>query len=231
MKQYKVGMIRVLTTDDPALLQLHGQLIEKYYPMLKVDSRCIPDQPNGIHDDDTMAIAEPKIIELAKEMYADGYEAIIISCAGDPAIAQVRKAVPIPVIGAGASTAAISLFFGDHPAALGITADIPTGFERVFGEKTVGSARGDDVLDVNALMTARGYQATATAAQGLKNAGADVIALSCTGMSTIEIAPQLEKDLGIPVIDPVMCEGLITLFTLLRKDFENESDQSQYIDS
>ena len=50
-------------------------------------------------------------------------------------------------------------------------------------------------------------------------------------MSTIEIAPQLEKDLGIPVIDPVMCEGLITLFTLLRKDFENESDQSQYIDS
>ena len=32
------------------------------------------------------------------------------------------------------------------------------------------------------------------------------------------------KDLGIPVIDPVMCEGLITLFTLLRKDFENESD-------
>ena len=44
-------------------------------------------------------------------------------------------------------------------------------------------------------------------------------------------AIRFAEDLGIPVIDPVMCEGLITLFTLLRKDFENESDQSQYIDS
>ena len=43
-----------------------------------------------------------------------------------------------------------------------------------------------------------------------------MIALSCTGMSTIQIAPSLEKDLGIPVLDPVMCEGLMTLFQLLR---------------
>lgn len=56
MKQYRVGLIRVLTTADPELLQLHGRLIEQYFPLLKVESRCIPDQPDGIHDDATMAM-------------------------------------------------------------------------------------------------------------------------------------------------------------------------------
>ena len=56
MKKYRVGLIRVLTTDDPQLKQMHGALIEQYFPMLQVESRCIPDQPEGIHDDQTMAI-------------------------------------------------------------------------------------------------------------------------------------------------------------------------------
>ena len=80
----------------------------------------------------------------------------------------------------------------------------------------MASARGEGVESTLDLMTPQGYAATAEAARGLKEAGADVIALSCTGMSTIQIAPSLEKDLGIPVLDPVMCEGLMTLFQLLR---------------
>ena len=56
MKKYRVGLIRVLTTDDTQLMQMHGALIEQYFPMLQVESRCIPDQPEGIHDDQTMAL-------------------------------------------------------------------------------------------------------------------------------------------------------------------------------
>ena len=44
MKTYKVGLIRVLTTEDEELLQLHGKLIESYFPMFQVVSRCIPEQ-------------------------------------------------------------------------------------------------------------------------------------------------------------------------------------------
>ena len=220
MKQYKVGMIRVLTTQDPELLTLHGKLVESYFPMLKVDSRCIPDQPEGIHDNKTMAVAIPKIVALAKEMYKEGYEALIISCAGDPGVKEAREVVPIPVVGGGASTASLSMFYGSHPAALGITADIPEGYSRVFGDRSVGSARGEGVENVLDLMSPAGYNATVEAARGLKKQGANVIALSCTGMSTLKIAPSLEKDLNIPVLDPVMCEGLLTLFELLRRETE-----------
>ena len=218
MKQYKVGMIRVLTTQDPELLALHGKLIEGYFPMLKVDSRCLPDQPEGIYNDETMAIAIPKIVAMAKEMYAEGYEALIISCAGDPGVEEARRAVPIPVVGGGASTAALSLFYGSRPAALGITPDMPEGYARVFQDRAVGSGRGAGVESVLDLMAPAGYQATLDAAQEMKAQGADVIALSCTGMSTLKIAPAMEKDLGIPVLDPVMCEGLLTLFELLRRE-------------
>ena len=216
MKRFKVGLIRVLTTEDRELLNLHGKLLEQYYPMLEVESRCIPDQPEGIHDDATMASGEPKVVELAKQMWQEGFEAVIVSCAGDPGVAQARKEVPIPVIGAGESTAAISLYYGSRPAALGITEEVPAGYQRAFGDKLVASGRGKGVESTLDLMTPQGYAATAEAARELKGLGADVIALSCTGMSTIQIAPALEKDLGIPVLDPVMCEGLMTLFQLLR---------------
>ena len=68
MKTYKVGLIRVLTTEDEELLQLHGKLIESYFPMFQVVSRCIPEQPEGIHDDETFAVGVPKVVNLAVEL-------------------------------------------------------------------------------------------------------------------------------------------------------------------
>lgn len=218
MKTYKVGLIRVLTTKDEELLQLHGKLIESYFPMLQVVSRCIPGQPEGIHDDATFASGAPKVVKLAVELWQEGCQAIIVSCAGDPGVAEARQAVPVPVIGGGASTAALSMFYGSHPAVLGITEDVPEGYQRIFGDRIVDNAKGDGVENVLDLMTAKGYEATMRAATAQKAMGADVIALSCTGMSSIQIASSLEKTVGIPVLDPVLCEGLLTVFELLRKE-------------
>jgi Asp/Glu/hydantoin racemase len=39
-----------------------------------VVSRCIPDQPEGIHDGETERIAVPKVLALAKEMEREGME-------------------------------------------------------------------------------------------------------------------------------------------------------------
>ncbi len=98
MKTYKVGLIRVLTTEEEELLQLNGKLIESYFPMFQVVSRCIPEQPEGIHDDETFAVGVPKVVNLAVELWKEGCQAIIISCAGDPGVPEARQAVPIPVI-------------------------------------------------------------------------------------------------------------------------------------
>lgn len=61
MKTYKVGVIRVLTTEDETVLNCHGKLLERYYPMFQVTSRCIPEQFEGVHDEETERQSIPKV--------------------------------------------------------------------------------------------------------------------------------------------------------------------------
>ena len=75
----KIGLIRVLTTEDTHLLNSHGRVVESRFRELKVESRCIDDQPTGIYDEETSAVAVPKIVALGEEMERAGAEAIIES--------------------------------------------------------------------------------------------------------------------------------------------------------
>ena len=218
MDSYRIGVIRVLTTEDPELLNLHGRLLERYFPMFRVESRCIPDQYEGIHDDATMAAGVPKVVAMARQMYEEGFDAIIVSCAGDPGVREARSAVPIPVVGGGESTASLAQFYGGKAGTVGITADIPEAYTRILEGHIIPEAGiGKGVVSTLDLMTPAGFAATVDAARDQQAKGAEVLALSCTGMSTSGIAPALERELGIPVLDPVMCEGLFTLFELLRR--------------
>ena len=162
MNTYKIGVIRVLTTEDPELLNLHGRLLEQYYPMFQTVSRCIPDQWEGIHDDATMAAGVPKVVAMARQMYEEGFDAIIVSCAGDPGVAQARAEVPIPVIGGGESTATLARFYGGKVGTLGITADIPEAYPRILGDALIPEAGiGEGVRSTLDLMTPAGREATA----------------------------------------------------------------------
>lgn len=215
MSQFKVGLIRVVTLQDKAMLNLHGQLLEKYFPELKVESRCIEDQPTGIHDDETEQLALPKIIKLAKEW--QGIDALVISCANDPALKELRETLNIPVIGAGESTALLATHYGHTFGVLGITEEVPRAYAQTFGDKIVGSCLPEGIHSTLDLLTPEGQKSVKGKALELKELGAEVIALACTGMSTIGIAKELEQVCQIPVMDPVMAEGLMTYFECLRK--------------
>ena len=78
-KKFKVGLIRVLTTEDEEVLQSHGKQIMEYFPELEVVTKCIPDQYEGIHSPELGEIALPKIVETARS-FTD-VDMIIVSCA------------------------------------------------------------------------------------------------------------------------------------------------------
>ena len=44
-KKFKVGLIRVLTCEDPEVLYSHQRQIMEKFPSLDVETKCIPDQP------------------------------------------------------------------------------------------------------------------------------------------------------------------------------------------
>lgn len=58
----------------------------------------------------------------------------------------------------------------------------------------------------------------------LKHAGAEEIALACTGMTTIDIAEELENVCKILVVDPVIAEGLIAYYECIRKSHRGCED-------
>ena len=102
-RKFRVGVIRVLTSDDPEFVSMHGRFIEEHYPGIECVSKCIPDQWEGIHSHELERIAVPKIVETAKTF--EDVDMIIVSCADDPGVPEVREALPgIPVTGGGETT-------------------------------------------------------------------------------------------------------------------------------
>ncbi|MDR1835300.1 MAG: aspartate/glutamate racemase family protein [Fusobacteriaceae bacterium] len=205
----KVGLIRVLTTEDKALLNLHGNLVMSYCPELDVASACIPDQPEGIHDDATEEIAVPKVLALAEKMEKDGVKAVIISCAGDPAFTLASEKLSIPVIGAGRAAAYLARTLEQPTAVLGITDKAPPAIRLALGEYFVGEIVPQGVDSTLDLMKEQGMQAVLAAGEKLVSQGAKVIVLACTGLATIGAAKKLREKLRVPVIDPVHAQALV----------------------
>ncbi len=203
-----IGVIRVLTTENEEILNAHGRLVEKKFPGLTVKSRCIHDQPEGIYNAETCAAAVPKILRLGKEMAEKGAAAIIVSCADDPGVTALRNAVGIPVIGAGSSCAGLSLCFGRQIGTLGIREFAPETMKEILGKHLVAERRPAGVQTTLDLLAQDGRKKAVDAAKGLKEIGAEVIALACTGYSTIGIADTLAQAVGIPVIDAVTASGM-----------------------
>lgn len=211
----KVGLIRVITSEDQNFLEKHARVIEKLFPNLKIESKCILNQPEGIHDDTTEKIAVPKILDLAKEFENQGKDAIFISCAADPGVKEVRKELKIPVIGAGSACASVALGLANKVGVLGITKEAPEVMSDILGKKLIKSTKPEGVKTTVDLNTQKGKQNALNAAKILEDSGCDVIALGCTGMTTINIAKEIEREIDIKVVDAVKAAGLMLQYLTL----------------
>jgi len=208
-----IGLIRVLTLSDPEVLNRHGRLLEARFG-IKTVSRCIPDQPRGIYNAETEETARPKIVALARQLEAEGAQAIFISCAADPALAETRAAVRVPVVGAGSAGAAVALALGGRIGVLSITPDVPAAVAQVLGDRIVAYCVPEGVSNTTHLMEPGGVERSMAAARKLVDAGADVILFACTGFVTIGMAPKIQAELGVPAVDPVLAGGLMLSYVL-----------------
>ena len=135
---WTVGVIRVITQDQEQA-DAHGLLIERAFPQVRVVSRCIPDQPEGVHDAATKRTAEPKVIALACQLVEQDADGIIVSCADDPGVAEARAIVGVPVVGAGESMATAAALHEGPVGVIGITPDAPPAFPRILGERLLAN--------------------------------------------------------------------------------------------
>jgi len=214
VEKITLGLIRVLTVEDPDLLQTHGRRIEEVLPQVQVTSVCIPEQPQGVYDEETEALASLKVLEAALKLESSGVDAVIVSCMADPGLALLEEHISIPAVGAGTAGALMALAHGKPVGVLGITEDIPEPVQRILGSRIVASVKPFGVNTTIDLMTPAGRQAALEAVDRLRDAGAGVILLGCTGLCTVGLAPDIERRTGLPVIDPVVASGMLAYFAV-----------------
>jgi allantoin racemase len=201
----RVGIIRVLTTDDRELLNAHGRALEAEFGFETI-SCCIPDQPHGVHNDETFNLAVPKVAALAAGL-APLVDAIILSCAADPGLTEARAASSVPVIGAGSAAAERALALGQSVGVLDLTIETPESITSLLGDRRVASLVPEGVTETRDLLTEAGREAAVAGAHKLVSRGADVILLACTGMTSIALAATLASELDGPVVDAVLAAG------------------------
>lgn len=202
-----LAIIRVFTTTDAVVLAAHENILRSEFG-LPGRTYCIPDQPFGIYDDASEELAAPKIVEVAKRAQADGAQAIFISCAADPAIEAARAAVDVPVLGAGSAAAGIGLALGARVGVLNLSGPTPARMAQLLGERLVIELSPEGVKNTTDLLTDCGRQAAVRAAKQIAQV-ADVMILACTGYTTIGLAAELQREVGLPVIDAVRAGGAV----------------------
>ena len=200
-----LAVIRVFTSDDPAVLEKHGKIIERLYG-IPTRTYCIPDQPEGIPDEATAAKCVDRIVAKCLEAERDGADAVLVSCAIDPGVAEARKICRIPVFGAGSCAAAMALTMGRRVGVLSLIAgDVPSEPKRILGDRLVAAVGIEGVRDTRDLLTDWGKAGAKKCVEALAK-DCDVIMFSCTGFSTMGIAHWFD-DLPVPIIDAIEAGG------------------------
>lgn len=214
----KVGLVRVMTLEEQELVNRQGTLIESLFPSMKVTSRCIENQPRGIYDAETERIAEPKIINVAKELEKGGAEVVIISCATDPALGMARDELKVPVIGAGSATAAVALSLGQNIGVIGIGEGVPEAMAEILRDRLASYEEIEEVKTALDLQLEGAKEQVLQAARNLvARSRIEVIAFGCAGLSTLDVDDPIEKEFGVYAVNPVIASGIQALYGLMRK--------------
>jgi len=206
-----IGLIRVVSTLDAAQLGSHADAIAHLLSD-EIRTVAIPDQPTGVHDDETFALAVPKVVDAGRALVAEGARALIVSCAADPGVPELRKVVDVPVVGAGSAGAALALAAGGRVGVLGITPEVPHAVTDVLGPALVADRVPDGVTSTLDLLRPETRRRALDATEEMRQAGAEAILFACTGLTTIGLAQDVTERTGLPVVDAVLAAGAVAAF-------------------
>jgi len=201
------GVLRVLTRDDSAEVAVHGQVLESQFSDVTTTSACIPDHPYGLPDVEVEKDALPLVESLGHTLAGNDIDALLISCALDPAVEKLDASLQIPVFGAGRSVAAAALARGERVGTLTLESGTPPAVKSLLGDRHQAAVSVSGAEETNYLTTERGREAIIKAIRQLEADNCDIIAPSCTGLTTSGVLPAAQSQTTIPVLDPVCSMG------------------------
>jgi allantoin racemase len=214
----KVVVPNVITTVDwrKEVRQVYDKVKE---PETNIDIVALERGIASIEQYYDHEIAACYALQEVEKSEKEGYDAVIVYCAADPGVFGAREALHIPVMGLFEPSLHLASMLGRKFSVISPmkrTIPLQTDLVSLYGlEKKCASIRAVEIpvlgLDDQEQLAKALYEESTKA---INEDGADVIVFGCGGM--IDVASDLSKKLGVPVVDPgiaalKMCELLVRM--------------------
>ncbi len=139
----------------------------------------------------------------------EGFDAIVLDCAGDPIIDAAREISTVPVVGPRQSSLHLALTLGTRFSIITVQGSslvryMDSGVRKEGLDSFCSSVRclAMPVLDIAKRPDDAQSELLEVARLAVSEDKADVIVLGCTGLShEVDLKPIMEE-LGVPIIDP-----------------------------
>jgi allantoin racemase len=176
---------------------------------VEVDIRDVPRGPASIESAYEEYLAVPATAEAMLAAEADGYDAAILGCFGDPGIDGLRELLTrMVVVAPGEAAAHLAAMLGESFGIITVTQSIVHPLRHLMARVGLaGRLAGVAVVETPVLELADDPAATlervvAAGRALIERQGADTLVLGCMTMAFLGIAPQVESALGVPVVNP-----------------------------
>ena len=191
------------------LVRREAFLNQAAFPGTRAEVRETENGPASVESSAEEYLSVPGILEAAPRLEAEGFDAMIIGCFGDPGLAPARELVDVPVIGPGQAGALAAAQMGQRFAIITVVEEVVPAIRRQmrsYGlEGLVADIRAVDVPVLELRRRAdEVLDSIELEAHAALSAGADTIVLGCMTMGFLDVARTLSARLGVPVINPVL---------------------------
>ncbi len=205
--------IRAVT---PIITEAFGPMIVEEFsrvagPETEISNVFLRSGPASVESAYDEAVAIPDVIARVREAEAEGMDAVIINCFGDPGLDAAREVVSIPVVGPCEASMHVAAMLGHKFSVITVLERLIPELDLHAQKYGVGwklaSARSVDlpVLDLEKGREQFVGRMVERAIEVVEEDGAHVIVLGCTGLAGLADQVRgglLKEGHDVPVIDP-----------------------------
>jgi allantoin racemase len=178
-------------------------------PDIEVEVRSVPSGPASIESAYEEYLSVAPTAALLRDVEQEGVDVAILGCFGDPGLDALREiTTSLPVVGPGEAAFHLAAMLGEQFGIVTVADGVVSPMRHLVArsgltEKLAGIAvTGMPVLEMTGardealdLVRERGREL-------VEQRGAAVLVLGCMSMAFLDVTPELERDLGVPVVNP-----------------------------
>lgn len=167
----------------------------------------VPDGPASIESSYEELLAVPATLAGVQQAEHDGFDAVILGCFGDPGLDAARELTRIPVVGPGESSLLLAASLGHRFSVITVLDSvIPAQELQAYRAGVRGKLASVRATDIPVLSLMRDIDASKRrvieiGAAAVEDDRADVLVLGCMTMSFLDVAEDVSKALGVPVVN------------------------------